>query len=129
MSAASHHRQIRVGIGQDWYTSPDGGENWERTLREIPGSKTPIVKGRVDLTRLPPLDQLAFWDFVTVVPSGLGTAVGHSFTPESRGKDRHKRALVYRTEDGGRTWVEVLMLSWPAEEFEGLAISKENVCA
>ena len=46
-------REITVGIGQYTHRSEDGGATWVKSLREIPGEHTPIVRGTVDLTRLP----------------------------------------------------------------------------
>ena len=46
-------REIIVGIGQYVHRSVDGGSTWARSLREIPGKRTLIVRGTVDLAGLP----------------------------------------------------------------------------
>jgi photosystem II stability/assembly factor-like uncharacterized protein len=92
-------RQFTIGIGQHIYRSPDGGSTWSRSLREIPGSHTPIVRSDVDISRLPARAIGACWDFVSVLPCGFGVAVGHqAIDATSRVAD------VFITEDGARHW-------------------------
>jgi photosystem II stability/assembly factor-like uncharacterized protein len=108
-----------VGIGQYLYRSGDGGASWARSLREIPGKRTPIVHGTVDLSRLPSRPRETVWDLVSVLPDGFGLAVNHEATdadPASTSA-RDSLANVFRTYDGGQTWREHrLSLSWKPTE-------------
>src|SRR5262245_15744942 len=101
-------REITVGIGQYTHRSEDGGATWVKALRETPGRHTPIVRGTVELSRLPSRPGETVWDFVCALPDGFGVAVNHEATAasSSRPSEPGRRAHVFRTHDGGRTWHE-----------------------
>ncbi|MBI3855453.1 MAG: exo-alpha-sialidase [Planctomycetes bacterium] len=99
---------LSVGIGQHLHRSVDGGATWAKSIREIPGHRTPVVCGRVDLSRLPRRPRETIWDCVSVNPDGFGVAVNHEATdaPAAKPDAPGRRANVFRTHDGGRTWHE-----------------------
>src|SRR5262245_13195343 len=107
MTESRTQRQITVGIGQYSYMSADGGGNWERRLREIPGNNSPTVRGNVDLSRLFRLSKTFVWDFVTVLPSGFGIAAGRAPDCGERQHEDQMRALAYATDDAGASWHEL----------------------
>jgi hypothetical protein len=126
-----------VGIGQYVHRSADGGATWARSLREIPGMRTPIVRGTVDLSRLPSRPRETVWDCVSVLPDGFGVAVNHEATDANPAKTGApgSRANVFRTHDGGQNWHEHrLNVSWkltdimrrwtasPVEQFNSLVL-------
>lgn len=131
-------RELSVGIGQHVHRSVDGGATWVKSLREIPGKHTPVVRGTVDLSRLPSRARDVIWDFVSVLPDGFGVAVNHEATDASPEDTKVPKQLahVFRTPDGGRTWHEHPLdvswnliermgrwaISWPVEEFTSLAL-------
>lgn len=131
------HR-ITVGIGQHTHHSDDGGATWVESLREIPGKHAPIVRGTVNLTRLPSRPRETVWDLVSVLPHGFGVAVNHEATGAnaSRQSEPSTLANVFRTHDGGQTWHEHELkvkwrltgllrraaMSWPVEEFTSLVL-------
>lgn len=91
--------RFTLGVGQYAYSSHDGGTTWAQSLREMPARVTPIVRGQMDLFRLPPRPEGYYWDFVTVLPGGFGVAVDHG------SKENGSRpAEVFVTQDGGRQW-------------------------
>ena len=133
---------LAVGIGQHVHRSGDGGATWTRSLREVPGRHTPVVRGRVDLTRLPPRPRETVWDMVSVLADGFGVAVNHEAAdPDPADPDAPRRlANVFRTLDGGRTWHEQPLdvswkltdrmgrwtISWPVEEFTSLVLVRPD---
>jgi len=132
-------REITVGIGRRTHRSADGGTRWVESLREVPPKHTPIVRGAVDLARLPGRPRETVWDLVAILPDGFGVAVDHELAPASPSRPGEPSALahVFRTRDGGRTWHEPELkprwklrqilrratLSWPVEEFASLVLS------
>lgn len=127
-----------VGIGQRVHRSVDGGATWVTSLREIPGKQTPVVRGDVDLSRLPRRPRETIWDCVSVLPGGFGVAVNREATganPQDTSTPK-KLANVFRTHDGGQTWHEQRLdvrwnlietmgrwtISWPVEEFTSLVL-------
>jgi hypothetical protein len=133
---------LSVGIGQYVHRSVDAGATWARSLREIPGKRTPIVRGTVDLSRLPGRPREAVWDCVSVLPDGFGVAVNHEATDTNPAKTGApgSRANVFRTHDGGQSWHEHrLSVSWklteimhrwttsPVEQFNSLVLVPPDV--
>ena len=132
-------REITVAIGQYRHRSQDGGATWVKSLREIPGKHTPVVRGTVDLSCLPSRPRETVWDFVSVLPDGFGIAVNHEATWAGllRPGEPGELAHVFRTRDGGRTWHEHELkvtwkltqtfrratMSWPVEKFTSLELS------
>ena len=133
---------LSVGIGQHVHRSVDGGATWVRSLREIPGKHTPVVRGNVALSQLPGRPREAIWDCVSVLPDGFGVAVNHEATDANPADKNAPRSLanVFRTVDGGRTWhehrlnvnwkpIEIIgrwTISWPVEEFTSLALVRPD---
>lgn len=133
---------LSVGIGQHVHRSVDGGATWVRSLREIPGKHTPVVRGNVDLSRLPRRPRETIWDFVSVLPDGFGVAVSHEATDANPAETSapSKLAKVFRAHDGGRTWHEHRLnvswklteiigrwtVSWPVEEFTSLVLVRSD---
>jgi hypothetical protein len=121
--------RFTVGIGQYVHYSPDGGTTWARSLRVVPGRHTPVVRTDTDLSCLPSRPVVACWDLVSLLPCGLGVAVGHRLVD-----DRRSTASVFVTDDGGRRWRPVdwrvhwpcvpfkRPASWPVEKFASLAL-------
>src|SRR5262245_55829334 len=121
-----------VGIGQYEYKSEDGGLIWSRHLREVPGRRTPVVHGNVDINRLPAHPQKSYWDFVTLLPCGFGVAVDHQRL------DSTAVANVFVTTDAGQHWDKrdarsrlplLRRPSCPVEQFAALAVSSPGVIA
>lgn len=133
---------LSVGIGQHLHRSVDGGVTWVRSLREIPGKHTPVVRGNIDLSRLPRRPREAIWDCVSVLPNGFGVAVNHEAV-DTNPTDKNapnKLANLFMTHDGGRTWHEHPLdmdwklpeilgrwtVSWPVEEFTSLVLARPD---
>ncbi len=121
-------RRLTVSIGQYAYLSRDGGTSWVRSLREVPGRHTPIIRGDLDHSHLPPKPEGVLWDFITVLPCGFGVAVDHH-----TGDDRPPASL-FVTEEGRRAWRQMELrvnslgwhstrpASWPVGRFASLAL-------
>jgi len=94
----------------------------------LPATTAPVVNGGADPVWLPPL---AYWDFVTLQPSGFGVAVGHESVAEFKSV-----ASIFVTSDGGRRWDRRdakprvplwRRASWPAERFDSLVLPSPGV--
>jgi len=134
--------EIIVGIGRYVHRSVDGGSTWTRSLREIPGKHTPIVRGTVDLAGLPSRPPGTIWDAVSVLSDGFGVAVNHETTDADPASTNAPSSLahVFGTNDGGRTWHEHRLkvrwkltqairratMSWPVEEFTSLVLTRPD---
>lgn len=134
--------EIIVGIGRYAHRSVDGGSTWARSLREIPGKHTPIVRGAVELAGLPSRPPGTIWDAVSVLPDGFGIAVNHEATDADPASTNApgSQAHVFGTNDGGRTWHELRLkvrwklaqairratMSWPVEEFTSLVLPRPD---
>ena len=130
LDPCSRLKVLAVGIGQYVHRSADGGATWARSLREIPGKHTPIVRGTVDLSRLPNRPRETVWDLISVLPDGFGVAVNHEATDADPAGTNAPGSVakVFRTHDGGQSWGEYrLNVDWkltesPVEQFHSLVL-------
>jgi hypothetical protein len=122
--------RFRVSIGQYEHHSEDG-ITWTRHLRDVPARHTPVVHGDVDLRRLPARPAEAYWDFVTLHPSGFGVAADHEVM-----NGANNVANVFVTTDGGKHWNKRDAKprlprwsppSWPVERFAALALPSPGI--
>jgi hypothetical protein len=120
-------KRFTVSIGQYVYISAEDGLAWNRSLREVPGRHTPVIRGEVDLSCLPPRLDGGCWDFATILPCGFGVAVGFEVLEHAT-----RKADVFITQNGGGQWRSIrdrgarTVLSRSVERFESLALSSPN---
>jgi hypothetical protein len=133
---------IVVAIGQFEYHSADGGDCWNRTLRQIPAKYSPVVRRAIEPVGLPRVADGFCWDYVTILPSGFGVVAGHKYTDLT-----HSTADAFATLDNGRNWqrldprrstslVTKIMHgllaggpTWPVERFESLVVPTPDSAA
>ncbi len=134
--------QIAVAIGQFEYHSADGGDNWNRTLRQIPAKYSPVVRGVIEPSILPHVADGFCWDYIAILPSGFGVVAGHKSADLT-----HSIADAFTTLDHGRIWqrleprrsmslVTKIMHGllaggpmWPVERFDSLVLPNPGSAA
>ena len=127
--------RLMIATGQYEYLSNDDGVSWGRSLRVIPPKYSPVVRGSIDLSCLPPQGGNFRWDFVTLLVSGFGAATGHESFDLLKSVAR-----LFITKDGGKQWreqdprnsvslfrkalqrLDLLGPTWPVERFESQAL-------
>lgn len=128
-------RRITVCSGQFAHVSSDGGYSWATSLREVPGSDLPLMRGRVDVSRLPPMTKHVSSDFAKVLDDGFGAVAAHVDIADKAEGSQRSVACVYVTNDAGVSWKPLDLThlsprgltqhrcsSWPPARFDSLLI-------
>lgn len=91
---------LSVHIGQYTYQQSSITNFWNKSLREIPKRYTPIMKGQINLSKIPNTAGV-IWDFISILDNGFGIACNHSIDIDN------ELSSLYKTDNYGESWKKV----------------------